>query len=285
MGLITRAVVRISPVPEKERFQAVFLPDWTQGLEAVRDMIRARLPLSMLRLSDAAETATTLILAGHERLVRLLERFLRTRGLDKDKCMLIFGATGSPEAVRHTVRDGLEIARSRGGVYVGRRMGSEWRRSRFRAPYLRNTLWDSGYGVDTLESAFTWKDLPAAAAAVLDGLRTALDGEREKALAFAHVSHVYRTGASLYFTVIFRLAAGAEETLERWRSLKRAASLAVVSHGGTISHQHGVGVDHLPYLEAEKGRLGMRALRSLFRTFDPRGMMNPGKLVDGGKRR
>ncbi len=75
----------------------------------------------------------------------------------------------------------------------------------------------------------------------------------ERVHAFSHLSHVYPTGSSLYATYVFRQAADPDETLDRWRRLKSAASEAIVAHGGTISHQHGIGVDHAPYLEAEKG--------------------------------
>ena len=61
--------------------------------------------------------------------------------------------------------------------------------------------------------------------------------------------------------------------------MKQAASQAIVKNGGTISHQHGVGTDHLPYLKAEKGELGMATIDALCRHFDPQGIMNPGKLV------
>jgi alkyldihydroxyacetonephosphate synthase len=61
--------------------------------------------------------------------------------------------------------------------------------------------------------------------------------------------------------------------------LKHAVSTAIVNHGGTISHQHGVGSDHAPYLAAEKGAAGVAAMQALFRHFDPQGIMNPGKLV------
>jgi alkyldihydroxyacetonephosphate synthase len=40
-----------------------------------------------------------------------------------------------------------------------------------------------------------------------------------------------------------------------------------------------VGADHAPDLASEKGLLGMGAMRTLFRHFDPDGRMNPGKLV------
>ncbi len=63
--------------------------------------------------------------------------------------------------------------------------------------------------------------------------------------------------------------------------MKTAASQAIVQHGGTISHQHGVGKDHQPYLLAEKGELGIATLEALARQFDPAGIMNPGTLLKG----
>jgi alkyldihydroxyacetonephosphate synthase len=281
LGIITSAFVRVSPIPQLERFHGLFFPSFGQGVAAVKEMVQSRLQLSMLRLSDSLETNTSLILTANERTIRLLNGLLRVRGLKErdEKSMLFLGITRARGLARKTRRLALEIVREHGGVHVGRKMGAEWRKSRFKTPYLRNTLWDLGYAVDTLETALTWADLPAATEAVLRALRTGLEGRGERVLAFSHVSHVYATGASIYVTFLFRLAANAGETLSRWQELKAAASRAIVAHGGTISHQHGVGLDHQPWLEAEKGRLGLRSLAALTRVFDPDGIMNPGKLV------
>ncbi len=97
----------------------------------------------------------------------------------------------------------------------------------------------------------------------------------------AHLSHVYPTGASLYFTFFFRLHTDPETTLERWRALKTAALTAITQRGGTLSHQHGVGTDHLPYMEKEKGEQGLVMLEALRKSMDPEQMLNPGKLLPG----
>jgi alkyldihydroxyacetonephosphate synthase len=242
-------------------------------------MAQERLGLSMIRLSDSLETNTSLNLVGNERLVRLLNGLLRVRGLKEEKCQLFIGVTGNEGQTKRTRRQALDIARAHGGVNVGRKMGSEWRKSRFTTPYLRNTLWDFGYAVDTLETALTWSSLPAATDAILGALRQGLDDRGERVLAFAHVSHVYPTGASIYVTYVFRLANTAGEMLERWQKLKTAASRSILGYGGTISHQHGIGLDHQPWLENEKGGLGLESIAALTRVFDPKGIMNPGKLI------
>ncbi len=280
-GIITEATVRVSPLPQREDFHAIFFPDWDSGHTALREMAQARLPASMLRLSNAVETETTLILAGHARLVGLAERALRAVGFGEEKCLLLFGVTGSGKAVKRARTDLIAIAKEHSGRHVGTYMGGKWRESRFLSPYLRNTLWELGYAVDTLETALPWSAIPPTIEAVQAALRTGLEPFGERTHVFAHLSHVYTHGASFYVTYLFRIASDPDRTLQRWHILKNAASQAIVAAGGTISHQHGVGADHLPYLAAEKGALGMQALEAVRQTFDPQGLMNPGKLLDG----
>ena len=279
LGIITQATVRISPLPEREDFHAIFFADFERALLAARQIVQAGLPLSLLRLSTAVETQTTLALAGHRRLLGALTQFLALRGVDEGKCMLLVGFSGRSALVKTTRRLVLDIAAHRGGVHVGRTFGRQWHKSRFMTPYLRNTLWEMGYAVDTVETAVNWVNVPYVLDALETGLRNALQEIGEQVHVFTHLSHLYPTGASVYTTFLFRTAPDPDETLRRWQLLKAAASEAIVTHGGTISHQHGVGIDHAPYLAAEKGELGMAVLRTAFQRFDPAGIMNPGKLL------
>ena len=167
-----------------------------------------------------------------------------------------------------------------GGLPVGKFIGETWRKGRFHTPYLRNTLWETGVALDTLETALTWKNALPAAEAIKSAIETALDEFEERVLIFAHLSHLYSDGASLYVTYLFRRTQDPDELFARWKKMKAAASTAILAHGGTISHQHGVGLDHAPYLKEEKGVLGMEILSAARKALDPRGMMNPGKLLD-----
>ena len=94
-----------------------------------------------------------------------------------------------------------------------------------------------------------------------------------------HISHLYPSGASLYFTFLARQEAGNE--LEQWHAAKVAAGEAIVAGGGTITHHHAVGRDHLPWMRAEVGDVGLEVIRAAKERLDPAGVMNPGKLLPG----
>ena len=277
MGVITSARVRISRTPDEQDFYGVFFPSWDQGMEAVRQIAQERVPVSMLRLSSPQETETTLILSGKP-WIGLADRGLRMIGFGNTRCLLVFGATGTAVQVRRTRALAAYICRRQSGLFVGKVVGHTWEKSRFYTPYLRNNLWVRGVVVDTLETALPWSQVLEASRAIPASIATAMEGLDEKVLAFAHLSHVYRDGASVYTTFLFRRPVDPDELLVRWQAMKQAASRKIQDLGGTITHQHGVGLDHAPYLPAEKGPLGMDAIRVVCSSFDPDGMMNPGKL-------
>jgi alkyldihydroxyacetonephosphate synthase len=278
-GLLTEVTARIRRLPEVEEFRAVFFPSWDSGIEAVRELTQSDIALSMLRLSNEIETETQLALvSGHRSAIVWLQRYLGFRGIGKGQCMLMLGLTGSTSQVSRARGDALSICRKHRGVHVGTMIGKAWAKNRFRGPYLRNTLWEAGYAVDTVETAINWPKATSLMRAIEQSARDALAKENERVHAFTHLSHVYRQGCSIYSTFVFRCADSADADYERWHRLKSQVSETIVNHGGTISHQHGVGTDHAPYLPAEKGRLGMELIRAMAREFDPDSMMNPGKL-------
>jgi len=296
-GIITRAILRVRPLPEEESFHAFFFHDWESGAAAVCEIAQAGLRLSMLRLSNALETTTTLALSGKESLVEWANRGLSFLRYDEGRCLLIAGFTAEKrnKAAKEQFAAARAIIRAHGGLWTGTSIGKMWKKSRFLTPYLRNTLWERGYALDTLETAVPWSSVLPTTGETQQGIRDGLAEIGERVLVFAHLSHVYKDGAGIYITYLYRRPertlsgaqrrsgsrrADPDETLRRWQILKGAASRVILAHGGTISHQHGVGLDHAPYLAAEKGELGMRLLEAARRTLDPQGVLNPGKLLE-----
>ena len=280
MGVLTDVIVRISQLPQKDDVYGIFFPSWDQGQKAVQTIAGMDIAFSMVRLSNPSETMTNLAVAGHERQFSLVKRYLRLRGIpDQQCCMCLLAFTGSRRLTRSARKAAFAIVRLHHGVSIGRPMGRAWKKNRFRSAYLRNSLWDLGYAVDTLETATTWDKVKPTMDAVEETLHTALSSKNEKVHVFSHLSHVYPSGSSIYTTFLFRLSENPRETLANWMCLKQAASRAIVAAGGTISHQHGVGSDHRKYLTAEKGEIGVDVLQKIFKHLDPDRRMNPHKLL------
>ena len=279
LGVITSAIVRVRRLPEFEAFFGIFFRDWESGTAALRALAQEGLSLSMLRLSDAQETETTLELSGKDELANWARRSLGMIGYGEGRCLLVMGITGTRRAAGQALGRAMQVLRDFGGLPTGTTIGKLWHKSRFFTPYLRNTLWERGYALDTLETALPWSTLLPAAGSIRQALQQGIEKFGERSLIFAHLSHVYRSGASLYVTYLFRRAHDPAQTLQRWQRMKIAASQAIQACGGTISHQHGVGLDHAPYLAAEKGETGMRLLRAAMQSLDPGGLLNPGKLL------
>ena len=133
-----------------------------------------------------------------------------------------------------------------------------------------------GVMVDTLETATIWSNLERLDGVVRAAITSGIDAGGTPGAVMGHVSHVYRTGASLYYTFLARQQSN--DALAQWQRIKTAANQAIAGSGGTLSHHHGIGCEHRP-LAAEHGPLAVEALRSLKAALDPAGLMNPDKLV------
>jgi alkyldihydroxyacetonephosphate synthase len=277
LGVIVESDLRVRPAPEARRYEGFFFRTFEEGAEAFRALAQTGATPDVARLSDEAETRTSLAMAARHGLkARLGETVLRRRGY-AEGCVAICGWEGGRREVTRRRARTVGVLRSHGAMAVGQGAGAAWLRGRYAAPYLRDELLDRGALVETLETAATWTALPALYAAVSDALRGALTAGGDRALVMCHVSHLYRPGASLYFTFFAPAHRGGE--LEQWRAAKTAASDAILASGGTITHHHAVGHDHVPWLAREVGDVGVSALRALKAELDPAGVMNPGKLI------
>jgi alkyldihydroxyacetonephosphate synthase len=276
LGVITEATLAVRPAPARRRYEGWSFPDLESGLAAFRGLAQRLGPglaPDVCRLSDPDETRATFLLAGGKLATRLGRAYLELRG-HAEGCLAIVGweGTAANVGVRHRAAAGL--LRAHRGVALGAAPGRSWRRGRFGAPYLRDTLLDRGLLVETLETAADWSALPALHAAVRDRLRAALG---DRALVMTHLSHLYRTGASLYVTVL--AARDPADPAGQWTAAKRAVTAELVGRGATVTHHHAVGRDHREYLPAEIGEVGVELLRAAKVAADPAGILNPGKLL------
>ncbi len=267
LGVITEVTVRVRPRPAERVFEGWWFVSFDDGVTAVRRLAQDGPLPTVVRLSDETETAVNLADPS---------AFGRPDAGSDGGCVAVVGYEGTAAEVAARRAAASAVLADAGGHGLGPEPGEAWRRGRYHAPYLRDPLLDAGALVETLETATFWSKLPALRAEVTAALTQALTEQGTPPVVLCHVSHVYETGASLYFTV---LCAAAEDPLTQWAAAKAAASASIRSAGATITHHHGVGTDHRSAYQDEVGPLAIEALRALKRTLDPAGVLNPGVLV------
>ncbi|HEU4706727.1 MAG TPA: FAD-binding oxidoreductase [Solirubrobacterales bacterium] len=277
LGAIPDVTVRVRPAPRMRRYEAWMAESFEAGAEIVRALAQGPGLPEVIRISDEEETEGTLALSGPRGFGgQLFDRYLGLRRRRRG-ALVIAGYEGDEESVARRRALTVRVLRGGGAAYLGQAAGRAWEHGRFQGPYLRDTLMAMGAMVETLETSHTWSRLGELHGAVGAAIRTALSQQGTPGLVFCHLSHAYADGASLYFTFISRARRGAE--LDQWAAVKRAASEAIVAHGGTITHHHAIGRDHAPYMGAEVGKTGLEVLRGVKKELDPAGIMNPGKLL------
>jgi alkyldihydroxyacetonephosphate synthase len=258
-GVITELAVEVRPLPDTRLYEGWRFASFENGAAMLRKLIQDGPVPTVLRLSDEAETALNL--------ARPSEIGTGSGG----GCLAIVGYEGTERDVAER-RAAVTAILETGGAQHDETAGETWAHGRYRAPYLRDALLDAGALVETLETATFWSNLDNLYTAVGDALRASLG----TAVVLCHISHVYRSGASLYFTVA---AAQQDDPLGQWEAAKQAASDAIVQGGGEITHHHGIGIDHREHYAREVGPLAIEALRAVKETFDPNHIMNPGVLI------
>ena len=274
LGVITELTLRVRPAPEAKHYEGWSFPSLPRGLEGLRQLARAELLPDIARLSDPDETRANIVMSGSAK-VNSLQALLRARGHGAG-CLLIVGWEADPGTVSVRRRAASSLLRRYEAVRIGRKVGQSWLANRYSGPYVRDALLDVGLLVETLETAASWSDLPEVYEATRDALIHSLSVPGKQPLVMCHVSHVYPTGASLCFTVL--ADRDDDRPMQQWLLAKRAATEALLSKGGVLTHHHAVGIDHAPWLSREIGDLGVAVLHAVKDRLDPTGICNPGVL-------
>ncbi len=264
LGVITAMTLQVRPIPAVRIYEGWRFRSFREGLRVVRKLAQDGPLPTVLRLSDEAETA--LNLARPERLAQ---------SMGEPGSLAIVGYEGTAEEAAAR-RDGVARVLESAGALSDPAAGEAWQRERYRGPYLRDALLAAGALVETVETAGFWSTLPELYESAGGAIRDSLTALGTPPVTLCHVSHIYPAGASLYFTVG---CAQLDDPVAQWRAAKRATSDAILRAGGTISHHHGVGLEHREWLEREIGELGVRLLRTIKAELDPAGILNPGVLI------
>lgn len=283
-GVIVEATIHVHPIAKAEHHTGFLFRDFAAGVEAVRALAQSDHPPAMLRLSDEDETRFLMSFRKKDAQPsagkNAIKKLLAWQGYTAAPSLLLTGLEGARSEVLPQLPRTSAICVRHGAFPLGAGAGASWSKGRYSTPYLRDSMLARGIGIETLETAISWSRLMPLYHAIRQCLHQQIASRLEdgsRGFVMTHVSHCYPDGASLYFTFVFPQLPGRE--LEQYQQIKDAACETIIAHGGTLSHHHGLGADHAPWIASEKGELGMQVLQAVKDRLDPTGILNPGKWL------
>jgi alkyldihydroxyacetonephosphate synthase len=247
--------LRAHPAPVAERRAAYGFDSFAGGLDACRRILRRGATPAVLRLYDQAESQRNFEAGANVLIV-----------LDEGDPVLI-------DAVMQVVDDEVQNAPRLDLELVAR-----WLEHRNDVSALESVI-RHGITLDTIEIAARWSALPR----IYEDTTAALRAIEGTMVASAHQSHAYPDGACLYFTFAGRpptdgaSGAVANAAESYYRRAWDAVISTTLTHGGAISHHHGIGINRARHLTRALGP-AFGILLSLKLALDPHGVLNPGKL-------
>lgn len=266
-GVITQAWMRLQDRPTFKDSVSVRFRELDAAVNTVRALSQAWLFPTNCRLLDANEAAIN----GAD---------------DGSHHVLVLGFESADHPIEAWMARALELVRDHGGDWQppgeapGHLAGAAgiWRNAFIRMPYLREVTVGWGIINDTFETAITWDRFPAFNEAVMTATRRALrEATGNDGLVSMRFTHVYPDGPAPYYS--FHVPGDPTRLLEQWQQIKAAASDAVIAQGGTITHHHAVGRDHMPWYREQRPDLFAALLGDAKARLDPAGIMNPGVVA------
>jgi alkyldihydroxyacetonephosphate synthase len=284
LGVITEVTVQVHRIPAQRDVYAYFFPTWEAGIAAMQEISESDAAPSITRISDSNETGFSLATSKESKGLSkflagtFLPGVMKAKGWDLEKiCLSFIGYEGSPSHAKRQRKLVNQIVRKHGGItFVGTGPGILYDQKKFDTPYLRDFLLDMGAAGDVSETAAPWSKLnqvhdAAYAAAKGAYAQIGIDG-----WIMSHMSHSYHSGACLYFTFAFVFK---DDPIAEYNLVKNAIQQSFVDNHATISHHHGVGVEHSPWLEQDISAEGVVVMKALFAGADPGSNLNPGKIA------
>jgi alkyldihydroxyacetonephosphate synthase len=261
LAVVTEATLACQVRPAGWQWLAFGFSSFNALADALREVVRAQTGAAVIRGYDEADAALSFGALGHP-----------------GGCVALLGFPAGLPGLQARTSLAQDVMHQAGAADLAASYGEHWQQHRNDAVGLYQQIMgpDRAFGpgviVDTMEVAGLWSTVPRLYAGVRDALAAHCEAVG------CHLSHLYPSGSSLYFTFLIR-GADDRDVEARYLAAWEQAMASCAAAGGTITHHHGVGRLKTAFLAAELGPGGADVLRRIKAALDPDGILNPGVLL------
>ena len=282
LGVVVEAKMKIHKIPQHNKWITALFKDFESGTNALRSMAQMDYHPAICRLSDTSETQLLSLLDNSEskaikqHLQKIYKSYLKKRGYGKP-CILMMKFLGQNNDLIIT-KNVKKILYTNSAKILPSSVSANWENKRFSLPYLRETLIQHRILIDMFETSTYWKNIQPLYIHIKKSLNEKSNFFNNGGILFCHISHIYNTGASLYFTML--ASQEKDNELSQWNLLKEIVTSAIYEGGGAISHHHGIGKTHKKWYNKQLNKNEKSLLKVIKSHLDPNNILNPGKLFD-----
>jgi alkyldihydroxyacetonephosphate synthase len=282
LGVVTDAWVRVQRRPASRAQVTLAFATEAAALAGVRALVQDGLRPANCRLLDPVEAALsgagapaateTVLVLGFEAPEAPLDH-------EVQRALELLADHGARVTDGPTLRHGDVTGTAEGGA-------GAWRSAFLRAPYLRDGVARLGAIAETFETATTWDRAEDLIATLRDTAQRAATEVCGNAIVAVRTTHAYVDGIAPYLTVIAPGPSGVDGVARgraaaaAWDEVKLAVGEVLHAAGATATHHHAIGRDHRPVYDRQRPAPFAVALTAARDALDPRGVLNPGVLLD-----
>lgn len=283
-GIITEACVKIEPIPAVALYEGWMFPNFESGYSAFYECTKLGVHPTAMRLYDEDDTQMSMALKSEEPGINKIigkgvKQYLKNvKKWELEKvCLVILGHEGTAEQVKLENKSTAAIFLKFGGFRVGKGAGSGWQEKKYDLPFVRDFALQHKMWADVFETSVVYSEAIALWRAVKAEVRAVWKEKGQVGWIGCHAAHQYRFGCCLYFT--FAGQQKDERDLETFLEIKQRATEAMLRHRGNLTHHHGIGYEHVPWMERYLGTPAMEMLLAFKAVVDPNDNCNPHKLL------
>lgn len=283
-GIITEATVKIEPIPDVRHYEGWLFPSFESAFSAFHTCTRKWIHPCTMRLYDEDETRLSFASSTETSTLALLLNKCYKKYIEKVKkwdmsklSLVIVGFEGSKSQTKFQRGELSGVFKAFGAICVGIKAGASWQEKKYDLPYLRDVALSVSFWADVFETSVLYSNAISCWRAVKESFHAVLKENGRNGWIGCHTAHQYRFGCCLYFTFIGEQRD--ENDIKLFLQIKQRAMEAMLNYGGNLTHHHGIGYEHVPWMRNYNGKVGLEVIMRFKKAVDPKNICNTGKLL------